>query len=145
VVRTGPTTPEAADLEEELFASDEAALSFFSEAPGPHLQAPPSDDVFLDIDPDPRPDNGVRRRKLMRWVASVMGVSTAICMAAAIRAATPQANAAPERESFHSNIRVTETTPNARPFEVTRPKGLAGFWHGRHVLGGIPKLHEAPR
>jgi hypothetical protein len=145
VIRAEPTTPEAGALAEELFARDEAALSFFSEAPGAHPHAPASDGVFLDLDPVLRPDNGVRRRKLMRWVAGVMGVSTAICVAAAIRAAIPHANAAPERASSNSNVRVTETTPNERRFEVTRPRGLAGFCHGRRVLGGIPKLHEAPR
>jgi hypothetical protein len=145
VVCAGATTPDAVDVAEEIFTSDEAALSFFSESPGPHLHAPAGDGVFLDLDPAPRRGDGVRRRKLMRWVASVMGVSTAICMAAAVRAAMPHANATPERASFHSNLRVAETAPSARPFEVTRPRGLAGFWRGRRVLGGIPKLHEAPR
>jgi hypothetical protein len=145
VVRAGATTLEAADLAEELFASDEAAVTFFSETQGPHLHAPASDGVFLDLDPVPPPCNSVRRRKLMRWVASVMGVSTALCIVAAIRAATPHANGAPERPSFHSNERVTGTAPNAQPFQVTRPRGAAGFWHGRRVLGGIPKLHEVPR
>lgn len=144
VVRAGPS-PGAADFAEELFASDEAALRFFSEAPGPHLRAPACDGVFLDLDPLPQPGNAVRRRRLMRWVASVMGVSTALCIAAAISAATPHANIAPEHASFHSHIRVTDAASNARPFEVMQPRGPASFWHGRRVLGGIPKLHEAPR